>query len=129
MLIPLHKQGRTTPAIRRNIETSDDSVSVLAQRYNVPSAAIYKWRSRDSFQDLWNIPHTLETTKTPARESIVSNRGRTLLHPLDDLLAVASKLHNGDAALSGLSRLLRPRTMGYLATPKPKGPAPIHNSF
>jgi len=129
VLIPLNKQGRTTPAIRRNIETSGDSVSVLAQRYNVTSAAIYKWRSRESFQDFWNIPYTLETTKTPARESIVLNLGRTLLHPLDDLLAVASNLHNGDAALSGLSQFLRPRTMGYLATPKPKGPAPVHNSY
>ena len=46
MLMSLHKRARTTPAIRQEIAASNDPVSVLAQRYNVTIATIYKWRSR-----------------------------------------------------------------------------------
>ena len=36
MLIALHKQAHTTPAVRAEIAASDEPVSVLAQRCGVP---------------------------------------------------------------------------------------------
>ncbi len=43
MLIALHKQARTTPAVRAKIAASCEPVSVLACRYNVTEATIRKW--------------------------------------------------------------------------------------
>ena len=74
MLMSLHKRARTTPAIRQEIAASNDPVSVLAQRYNVTIATIYKWRSRDSFQDLSHTAHTPQTTLTPPPPHSPRNR-------------------------------------------------------
>ena len=123
MLMSLHKRARTTPAIRQEIAASNDPVSVLAQRYNVTIATIYKWRSRDSFQDLSHTAHTLQTTLTPAQETIVVYLRRTLLLPLDDLLAVTREFLNEGVSRSGLSRCLRRHGVGDLAALKPKAPA------
>jgi len=49
MLIALHKEARTTPAVRAEIAASLDPVSALAQRYNVTEATIRKWRSHSEF--------------------------------------------------------------------------------
>lgn len=129
MLMSLHKRARTTPAIRQEIAASNDPVSVLAQRYNVTIATIYKWRSRDSFQDLSHTAHTLQTTLTPAQETIVVYLRRTLLLPLDDLLAVTREFLNEGVSRSGLSRCLRRHGVGDLAALKPKVPALVHKSF
>ncbi len=129
MLMSLHKRARTTTAIRQEIAASNDPVSVLAQRYNVTIATIYKWRSRDSFQDLSHTAHTLQTTLTPAQETIVVYLRRTLLLPLDDLLAVTREFLNEGVSRSGLSRCLRRHGVGDLAALKPKAPALVHKSF
>lgn len=42
MMIALHKNARTTPAIRAEIAASKESARVLAQRYGVTEATIYK---------------------------------------------------------------------------------------
>ncbi len=48
MIIALHKNARTTPAIRAEIAASKESARVLAQRYGVTEATIYKWKKRDT---------------------------------------------------------------------------------
>jgi len=103
VLMSLHKRARTTPAIRQEIAASNDPVSVLAQRYNVTIATIYQWRSRDSFQDLSHTAHTLQTTLTPAQETIVVYLRRALLLPLDDLLAVTREFLNEGVSRPGQS--------------------------
>jgi hypothetical protein len=45
MLIALHKQARTTPAVRAEIAASDEPVSVLAQRYNITESTVRKWQA------------------------------------------------------------------------------------
>ena len=104
MFMSLHMRARTTPAIRQEIASSNDPVSVLAQRYNMTIATIYKWRSRDSFQDLSHTAHTLQTTLTPPQQTIVVHLRRTLLLPLDDLPAVTREFLNEGVSRSGLNR-------------------------
>jgi len=128
VFMSLHMRARTTPAIRQEIAFSNDPVSVLAQRYNVTIATIYKWRSRDSFQDLSHTAHTLQTTLTPARETIVVHLRRTLLLPLDDLPAVTREFLNEGVSRSGLNRCLRRHCVGDLAALKPKAAALVHKS-
>ena len=87
MLIHLHKQATTTPKVRAAIQASDAPASVLAERFGTTEQTVYKWRHRDSVHDRSHTPHRLQTTLTPAQEAVVLRR--TLLVPIDDLLALA----------------------------------------
>lgn len=44
MMIALHKNARTTPAVRQEIAASNELVSVLAARYGVTEQTITKWK-------------------------------------------------------------------------------------
>jgi transposase-like protein len=47
MLIALHKNARTTPAVRAEIAASDEPASILAQRFGITEQTVYKWKKRD----------------------------------------------------------------------------------
>lgn len=83
-----YKNARTTPAIRADLAASGDSAAALAQRFGITEATVYKWKKRTSVHDASHTPHRLQTTFTPAQERVVVELRRTLLLPLDDLLAV-----------------------------------------
>ena len=51
MMIALHKNARTTPAIRAEISASSDRAAVLAQRFGITEATVYKWKKRTSVHD------------------------------------------------------------------------------
>ena len=88
MLIAMHKNARTTPAVRAEIATSNETAGVLAQRYGITEQTVYKWKKRSVFGDRSHTAHRLQTVLTPAQEIVVVHLRRTLLLPLDDLLAV-----------------------------------------
>lgn len=88
MLIALHKDARTTPAVRAEIAASDDTASVLARRHGITEQTVYKWKKRAVFGDRSHTAHRLQTVLTPAQEALVVHLRRALLLPLDDLLAV-----------------------------------------
>jgi DNA-binding transcriptional regulator YiaG len=48
MMIALHKQARTTPAVRAEIAVSSESAHTLACRFGVTQATLYKWKSRET---------------------------------------------------------------------------------
>ena len=88
MLIALHKNARTTPAVRAEIAASNEPANVLALRFGITEQTVYKWKKRDVFADRSHTAHHLQTVLTPAQETVVLHLRRTLLLPLDDLLAV-----------------------------------------
>ena len=47
MSIALHKNARTTPAIRAEIAASTEPASVVATRYGISQDCVYKWRKRE----------------------------------------------------------------------------------
>ena len=47
MLIALHKNARTTSAVRAEIAASDETASVLAQRFGITEQTGYKWNLSD----------------------------------------------------------------------------------
>ena len=51
MMLSLHKNATTTPAIRAKIAASEEPAAVLAGRYGVTLDTIYRWRRRTSFED------------------------------------------------------------------------------
>ena len=42
MMIALHKQARTMPAVCAELAGSSESVTVLARRFNITPATVYK---------------------------------------------------------------------------------------
>ncbi len=68
MMLSLHKNATTTPAIRAKIAASDEPAAVLAGRYGVTLGTIYRWKRRDSFEDRSHTAHQLATTLTKAQE-------------------------------------------------------------
>jgi transposase InsO family protein len=129
MMIALHKNARTTPAIRAEIAASSDSAQVMADRYGVSLMTVYKWMRRPSTQDLPHTAHRLQTTLSPAQEAIVVHLRKTLLLPLDDLLAVTREFLCEKASRSGVDRCLRRHGVGNLHALKPKAPAVPHKDF
>ena len=129
MMIALHNNPRTTPAIRAEIAVSTESAATLAQRFGIGESTVYKWKARDSFYDASHTAHRLQTTLTPAQESIVVELRKTLLLPLDDLLAVTREFLCAQATRSGLDRCLRRHGVGNLNALKPKEPTQPHKAF
>ena len=129
MLIALHKNARTTPAVRAKIAASNETAGVLAQRYGITEQTVYKWKKRSVFGDRSHTAHRLQTVLTPAQEVIVVHLRRSLLLPLDDLLAVTREFLSPDVSRSGLDRCLRRHGVGNLNVLKPKTPSEPHKAF
>ena len=129
MMIALHKNARTTPAVRAEIAASNETARVLAQRFGVTEQTIYKWKKRESFADRSHTAHHLQTNLTPAQETIVVHLRRTLLLPLDDLLAVTREFLCSEVSRSGLDRCLRRHGVGNLNALKPQAEPAAHKAF
>jgi transposase InsO family protein len=130
MMVSLHKNARTTPAIRAEIAASGHlSARQMSQLYGVSEATIYKWKSRDSVHDRSHTAHRLQTNLTPAQERIVVELRRLLLLPLDDLLAVTREFICQSVSRSGLDRCLRRHGVGNLNALKPAKPPEPHKAF
>lgn len=129
MPMSLHKNARTTLAIRAEIAASNETAAVLAQRYGITEQTVYKWKKRTSFHDRSHTAHRLQTQLTPVQERVVVQLRLTLLLPLDDLLAVTHEFICEKVSRSGLDRCLRRHGVGNLNTLKPREPAPSRKAF
>ena len=129
MMIALHKQARTTPAVRAELAGSKEPVAVLARRFNITEMTVRKWKSRKVFADRSHTAHRLQTTLSPAQEAIVVELRRTLLLPLDDLLVVTREFLCPQVSRSGLDRCLRRHGVSRLQELVPKAPKAAHKAF
>jgi predicted transposase YbfD/YdcC len=129
MLVRLHSQATTTPKIRAAIQACEDPAWMLSERYRISEQSVLKWRHRDSVEDLSHTPHRLQTTLSPAQESVAVALRKTLLVPLDDLLAVVREFLNPNVSRSGLDRCLRRHGVGNLRDLKVKEAKPKHSAF
>ena len=82
-----HGSARTTEAVRRAIQHSQESLRALAKRYGVNQKTIAKWKKRTSVSDERTGPKEPRSTVLTIEEEaiIVAFRRHTLL-PLDDCL-------------------------------------------
>ncbi len=83
----LHGSARTTAAVRRAIQHSQESLNRLASRYGINSKTVAKWRKRSSVDDLPMGPRQPRSTVLTAEQEavVVAFRRQTLLS-LDDCL-------------------------------------------
>ena len=127
----IHPLARTTPRTRAEIKASTASATVLAERYNITVATARKWKGRADVHDRSHRPHTLATTLTPGQEVLVVELRRTLLLPLDDLLAVTREFIHPGVSRSGLDRCLRRHAVSDLKAlqPEVEGEVALPKSF
>lgn len=127
----VHPQARTTPRTRAEIHASKAPLTTVAGLYNVTKATARKWRGREDMQDRSHRPNKLSTTLTPAQEALVVELRRTLLLPLDDLLAITHEFINPAASRSGLDRCLRRHEVSNLKslTPVVEGEPVVKKTF
>src|SRR3982751_114716 len=116
----VHPLARTTPRTRAEIKASSGSLAAVAERYNITVATARKWKGREDAQDRSHRPHKLSTTLSPAQELLAVELRRTLLLPLDDLLAVIREFINPQASRSGLDRCLRRHGVSDLKSIQPQ---------
>jgi transposase InsO family protein len=123
----LHGSARTTAALRRTIQHSQESIARLAQRYDLNAKTVAKWRKRTTVEDAQmgpRQPHsTLLTTEQEAM--IVTFRKHTLL-PLDDCL-YALQASIPHLTRSSLHRCLQRHGINRL--PEIKGDKPAKKKF
>lgn len=83
----LHGSARTTEAVRRAIQNSQESIRTLAQRYGINPKTVAKWKKRTTASDEKMGPKQSRSTVLSTEEEalIVTFRKHTLL-PLDDCL-------------------------------------------
>ena len=84
MHINLHKQARTTLAIRKEIQASTQSARKLSEKYGVIKATFLKWKHCDTVEDNSHTPHSFKKTMSDFEEFVVIELRKTLLLPLDD---------------------------------------------
>ena len=119
MMVALHKNARTTPAIR---------AEPALWRFRGHHLQM-EGKARESVADRSHTAHRLQTTLTPAQEAVVVELRKTLLMPLDDLLAVTREFLCADVSRSGLDRCLRRHGVGSLAALRPSEPKAAHQTF
>jgi hypothetical protein len=80
----LHGSARTTAAVRRTIQQSQESLNTRAERYDIKPKTVAKWKRRESVHDAPMGPKAPRSTMlTKAQEALyVAFRRHTLL-PLD----------------------------------------------
>lgn len=123
----LHGCARTTEAVRRAIQNSQESLKVLAERYHINAKTVAKWKKRDTVSDSPMGPKRPSSTVLSLEQEalIVTFRKHTLL-PLDDCLyALQPSIPN--LTRSSLHRCLQRHGISRL--PECEGDKPLKKKF
>ena len=123
----LHGSARTTAAVRRAIQHSQESLRALARRHGINPKTVAKWKKRTSVQDKRTGPKEPRSTVLSTEEEaiIVAFRRHTLL-PLDDCL-YALQATIPHLTRSSLHRCLQRHGMSRL--PETEGEKPAKKRF
>src|SRR5215216_1433223 len=92
LMLSIHPNARTTPAVRAEIARSAEPSGMLAKRYGVSTETIRKWRKRGpaDCQDRSARPHKLPWKASEEERAIVCALRRATGFPLDDLTFVVT---------------------------------------
>lgn len=85
----LHGSARTTEAVRRAIQHSQECLKTLAARHGIDPdpKTVAKWRKRTTVQDAVMVPKEIRSTVLmPEQEAMIVTFCRLTLLPVDDCL-------------------------------------------
>jgi transposase InsO family protein len=100
-----HPNAKTTPAIRKEIQDSKESVAKLAARLSLNEKTILKWRHAGRVVDNYSGPTKPKSSLSTTEQSVVCEFRRVTQLPLDDVY-VAMKPQIPALTRSNLHRLL-----------------------
>ncbi len=67
----LHGSARTTEAVRRAIQNSQESLRALSERYGINQKTVAKWKKRTSVADLPTGPREPKSTVLSAEDEAI----------------------------------------------------------
>ena len=73
----------TTLKVRAALKVSDEPAWMLAKRYGTNKRRFWKWRQRNSVEDLSLPPNRLQTTLMPAQQAVAVQLAAHLRCALD----------------------------------------------
>src|SRR3954464_712221 len=90
LMLSIHPDARTTPAVRAEIARSSEPTGELARRFGVSTETVRKWRKRgpDDCLDRSARPHELPGKASGEERAVVCALRRATGFPLDDLAFV-----------------------------------------
>src|SRR5919107_400832 len=90
LMLAIHPNTRTTPAVRAEIARSAERTGALAERYGVSTETIRKWRKRGAAacRDRSSRPHRLPWKASEEERAVVCELRRATGFPLDELTFV-----------------------------------------
>src|SRR5215213_2652587 len=92
LMLAIHPNARTTPAVRAEIARSSERSGVLAERYGISTETVRKWRKRGPAEckDRSSRPHKLPLKAGEEERAVVCALRRAIGFPLDDLAFVVA---------------------------------------
>jgi transposase InsO family protein len=123
----LHGSARTTAAVRRAIQHSQESIATLAERYHLNPKTVAKWKKRTHVHDAPMGPKTPRSTVLTLEEEalIIMFRKHTLLALDDCLYALQPTIPH--LTRSSLHRCLQRHDISRL--PEVEGDKPAKKKF
>ena len=85
MNLKLHKNARTTFAIRKEIKESSLSINTLSQRLGLSWKTVKKWKNKTTFEDASSRPHKINTTLTNWQEDLILFERRQFKKAIDEI--------------------------------------------
>jgi transposase InsO family protein len=123
----LHGCATTTEAVRRAIQSSQESLRALSRRHGINQKTVAKWKQRASTADHPTGPRQPKSTVlSPADEAIIVAFRRHTLLPLDDCL-YALQPSISHLTRSSLHRCLQRHGISRL--PQVEGDKPARKAF
>lgn len=95
MQIKLHKNARTTLAIRQEIQNSNESVNALSKKFHLHWGTVNKWKHSASLEDKSSRPNNINTSLTTEQEDLICFERKQFKKTIDDIyLCLKDKIPN-----------------------------------
>jgi transposase len=128
MELKLHRNARTTPRIREEINASKLTMRELSVKYNVSLDTIHKWKHRTSSQDAPNIKRNLGQSTSLEEELLIVNLRKDLKLSLNDIQQVINSSVNANLSRSSIYRCLKRYGVNKFPKESPKAYGKFSNA-
>jgi transposase InsO family protein len=85
MQIKLHKNAKTTYAVRREIKISSESIAALSRKFNLSWGTVKKWRTAEGVEDKSSRPLKLRTDLTTQQEERICFERKQFKKTIEDI--------------------------------------------
>ncbi len=95
MQVKIHKNAKTTPAIRKEIQQSNLSSYAIAKKYNISWSTAKKWKNSSSIEDKSSRPHVLQTDLTQDQIDLILFERKQYKKTIEDIyFTLSSEIPN-----------------------------------